>query len=477
MLMGLWRQDLVDEISEHIDRTRQEAWGVPDLSSNVFKGVSQQLSVLYDRWPTVDNSSGADELVKRGGLVDKSGLWTTMARFQETTIGLRENLMHVHASREGDILYRPVVPDRVVAWSKPETPDVPSGLAELRIRSRDRKQIWAWDVLDITNPDNPSWRVLEPNGPGRVVLPADGNEVEFSLFGTDVSDEFIIHNGVRGARVGKDYPSRFSDGEPFLPYTLFHASQTGDSLWDPWEWLEVVRGSMTAAVLYTFFVHCVRDCSWPQRWAINLILQGAGVDSAGEKGRRKSIPTDPSSLLMFETLDDLQGLLGQFEPGADPEKLAESISGFEQRVAVYAGVAPADIQRTSSQARSGYAIAITNAGKREAQRRFAPQFRRGDLNNMAITAALLNRATGSTFPEAGYNIRYPTIPLSAEEMKALREDVLEKLDRNLISLVDAHMVFNPGITRETAIKELQRVKLENALIDNAEIIAAARGAA
>ena len=53
MLCGQWLQDLQDEISNHIPESRQAAWGVPDMSSNIFKASVDALCGLYVEPPTV----------------------------------------------------------------------------------------------------------------------------------------------------------------------------------------------------------------------------------------------------------------------------------------------------------------------------------------------------------------------------------------------------------------------------------------
>tara|TARA_R100001594_G_scaffold138820_1_gene182720 strand:- start:415 stop:666 length:252 start_codon:yes stop_codon:yes gene_type:complete len=75
---------------------------------------------------------------------------------------------------------------------------------------------------------------------------------------------------------------------------------------------------------------------------------------------------------------------------------------------------------------------------------------------------MLNRATGSTLPETGYTVRFQSVPLSPQERDSIRRDIMEKSAAGLMSVVDAYMALHPGIGRDRAITELQRIQRENA---------------
>jgi chromosome partitioning protein len=94
-------------------------------------------------------------------------------------------------------------------------------------------------------------------------------------------------------------------------------------------------------------------------------------------------------------------------------------------LATAAGLAPTELQRTSGSAKSGYAISLSQDGKRTAQRKYVMQFRDADERLVAISATLYNRAMGTQFPEGGYSVHYREIPLSPEELASAREDMDE----------------------------------------------------
>ena len=221
-------------------------------------------------------------------------------------------------------------------------------------------------------------------------------------------------------------------------------------------------GTLSSAVLGSFYVHCVRDNSWPQKWTVGVSVQGLEQVEGNLLGRRSAISTDPSSILMFQSDPDLQGqpLIGSFTY-SDPQKLLESISAYEYRFSTAAGIS-ADVIRQSGDPRSGYALSISRDGQRTASVRLAPQMRRGDEEMMSKCAMLCNRFLGCNLPEDGYRVKYNSLPLSPNELKAQREDVVQKLSAGLISPIDALKILNPDLDDIEARRELERIRKERA---------------
>ena len=257
---------------------------------------------------------------------------------------------------------------------------------------------------------------------------------------------------------GAAYPYRRSSGEPVLPYVLFHAESTG-KLFDPFNWREVVEGSLQSALLMTFFTHCARQSSWPQRYAVGVRIPNAEIHDTDGGARRARVPVDPTSLLMFEADTDGQPMVGQFNPSADLDTMLTSIMQYEHRVAAWAGISAADLQRQASgTARSGYALSVTNSAKREAQRKYAGVFRAGMTALIEISAILLNSAEGLALPEEGYSIRFESIPKSADEMKAARENVLALMEAGLMDKLSAYQALNQGTSRREARDQLMSIR-------------------
>ncbi len=410
LLYGEWEQDLKTAIEKRVGRNRARAWGCPDLSANTFKAACSQLAVLYDRGVKVTHQdvAAAEELTRQ---LDIIGYWPAMQRVQRDTIGLREMLCRVDVVTLDDgsrqLVHRHVPPDLVTAEADPENPDQPLLIEELTVRDGS----WCWEKLDIRNAANPSY-----------TLRIGQNEEVYA---------------------GAAYPYRWADGRPYLPYVVYHAAKTG-KIFDYTELQEVVNGTINSAVNYTFWAHCLDTASHPQRYVAGLTL--AGTESQGE-GDSPVIESDPAFVLQFQPSHMATGQMqiGQWGPGADVDKLLDAIATYERRVAGFAGISPADIQRVSGDPRSGYALAITRESQREAQRRFAPQFSVADVEMLSKSASLL------ALPETGWRIEYGAIPLSPDEMEAQRRDVLEQVNAGLLTKVDGWLRLNPGKTREEAV--------------------------
>lgn len=461
MLEGVWRDDLLRRRQDMVGAVRSDAWGDPSLSINVFRGIVQELAVLYDREPEIshDPPPGTDiEPFDTDGLANAirlAGLWPMMQRVQRLCLGLREMLVRVHVDDRGRLRYRPVPPNSVIAASFLDDPSRPVMVQELRKRTHPDtgRPIWTIDYLDVSDPDAPIYRVHKAD-PG-------------VKLGEDLSPLFLATaDNPSGDFSGDAYPYRrrpivndageiLDLGRPVLPFVLYHAEHSGDRLFDPFDWIELVEASLDLAVLQQMLIHSFKDASWPQRWIANLRPAGASVIDTPQDSRRMQVVSDPATILMLETPTDLednvgQPMVGQFQAGADVTKLEETLSNMIARVAQDAGVPPSDVQRLGGTARSGAAISLTNEGKRKAQRKYRSAFQAGDEQLVTLSAILLNRATGSRFPEGGYIVHHREIPLSPEELKARREHHLELYQAGLITRTRAIMEIFPGTTKREA---------------------------
>ena len=445
MLLGVWEKDLERKLEKYLDPQRRAAWGGVDLSSNVFKSITSQLACLFDKQPTVFHPSGAAELIAPGGAIDKAGLWPMMANFQAKVLGLREYAMRVNYDPKFGLRYRPVAPCDMVAHALPENPDTPTRIEELRLREHPKTghPMWTWDVLDVSDPKAPIYEIREAMNDGM------GGDLTKLFVGRELSGDF--------------YPYRKNDevGTPCLPYVLFHAESTG-KLFDAFSWREVVEGSLSSALLMSFFTHSARQASWPQRYAVGVRIPGAEVLDMEGQGRRARVPVDPTSLLLFEADTEGQPMVGQFQPAADIDTMLTSIIQYEHRVASWCGISSAALQREQAgTARSGYALSVTNEGKREAQRRYENQMRRGMLELISISAVMINGAEGLTLHEDGYSIRFESVPKSPDELKADREHALALIDAGLMDKIAAYQSLNPGTTRDAAIRALEEIRTVN----------------
>ena len=436
MLDGAWEQDLQNRVAREVGRERADAWGIAKTTSMPLVSICRETAALYLTEPEV-RVGDTPIYGPFAQAITASGLWPRMPRFQAMTIGLRECAWRVSVLPTGEIQYRPVFPDMLIAEGSDDQPDTPYEVKEMRYRD---EYGWCWDYLciDPTDPEGPEYQVIQVS---------TGLDISIEVLGGDFS--------------GSNYPYRRSDGTPILPYVLYHAESLGDRLWN-WRgnW-ETVQACLDLGVNNTFLGHVLRDASFPHRYTLDCGFVGAIPAGADSFSQRVEVIADPAVIMRAEsTQEGRQPMIGQFQAGADPAALEGVISSIANRIAIDAGLPPADIQRMGGTARSGYAIALSNEGKRAAARRYAPVFRRADEQLISTTAVLYNRATGSALPELGYQITYKDLPLSPEELQARRANVIELMGAGLLSRTRAYMELNPGMTEASAVNELARIDAE-----------------
>jgi hypothetical protein len=86
----------------------------------------------------------------------------------------------------------------------------------------------------------------------------------------------------------------------------------------------------------------------------------------------------------------------------------------------------------------------------------------GDEELLTKSAILANRFLGTSLPESGYRVSYHSIPLSPEEMRAQREDIIQKMSAGLMSPVQAIMLMFDDMDEREAIDYLLKVRAEKA---------------
>ena len=176
----------------------------------------------------------------------------------------------------------------------------------------------------------------------------------------------------------------------------------------------------------------------------------------GTRGQRVEVVTDPTTILMLDAAMEQQPQVGQFAASVDVSVLESTIGAIAHRLATDAGLAPSELQRTSGSARSGYAISLSAEGKRSAQRRYIMQFKDADERLVSVSATLVNRAFGTTFPEGGYSVHYREIPLSPDELTSRREHVLAMMDAGLMDRVEALRYFG-SLSEQDAVARLAAI--------------------
>lgn len=446
MMTGNWLTDLQQHLSEHFAVIRQEALGKPDLSTNILLSMVEQIAKLYTTTPVLhipDLTPERKAFVIKS--IDDSGWWSMAEEHQQYTLAIREGFVRPSITDDGP-LYRQVTPDVVVASAPSTNPDIPDWFIEARLRDIDDKKVWTWDQYDVRDPDDPSYRIITAETPHK--------DVTEKVTGSSQSGEMYPYRWTQGDRADK----------PFLPYSTYHAKRTG-KLWNGMSGLEAIEGTLTVAVLWTFWLHNVRDASWTQKYSMDSYLRGIGDDGENLHARRQTVVVDPASIMQFASDGD-HPVVGTLPPAIDPKTLGEALSSYERRLGVYFGISPNDFE-ASGQAESGYAISLKREAVREMQRGFEPEFRRGDIDLMEKTAAMMNRSGKADFPwpETGWGISYPGLPRTTVEILAGIDRMRGLREIGLTSLVDDYMDLHPGVTREQALEELIRIKKETRALE------------
>lgn len=443
LLNGEWAGDLEEALNRHVRAERRDAWGIAEMSRNPFRSLANQVGgTLYQTPPTVRGVAGSDALIKA---VEDAGFWSLMQTFSTDLVGLREGLIRVDWSERGGLLIQPIPVELAHVEALPEAPDVPALVEVIQQRTDPAtgKPVWVWEVLDVRDLASPK----------QLILSADRKK--------DLTADYL-----GGPKSGPNYQYRDSTGRPYLPIVMYHADRTG-RLWNHRYGLEAVLGTLTVGVLLTFWLHGFKDGSFVTVALVNGKITGLEVETKGDDGetivtRTNVISVEPGSFVEVSPIEpNLQPSVIQLQPGFNPSDAMAAIGAFESGLAEYAGVSPADLVRTGADPRSGVSLLVSRSGLRSAQARFEPQLRRGDVAILETVAKVLNGATGTSFPESGYAVSYPSLPLSADEVQGLREDTLTKVGAGLLSKVDAYIRFNPGVSREQAINELRRIQTEN----------------
>jgi hypothetical protein len=474
MLEGTWSRLLAERSQQVLGATREAMQADPSLSLNPFKSVCRALSVLYDGAPTIQHAiASADDLRNLTRKIAAAGLWPMMQRVQQYTLGLREMMVHAAVDpATGALRFRAVYPDMVYARASEDRPDEPVRIEELRARSaaylrskgvavapnvQNADDVWTVDVYDISGPTAFHAVHLLGGAPTGGQGWAIGADITGQLYGAPLAGEAYPWRATPTQAAIEAADGETPLGAPVLPYVLYHAAPNGDRIWDPYEWIEIVDGTLTVGVLNGFLLHTFAEASWPQKYIIGGAPVGAAVtmDDGNSGERRAYIPSDPTSILIVEPLPGFVGQpsAAQFQPGGDIAVQEQVLGNMVSALMESAGISPSDVQRLSGNARSGAAIALTNEGKRELQRRYQAVFEASDQRLVRLCAILLNRysdtlelaaedagtpiPTRYRFPEGGYSLTYPRIPRSPDELKAHREHVFAMLDRGMLTDAEA----------------------------------------
>jgi hypothetical protein len=181
-----------------------------------------------------------------------------------------------------------------------------------------------------------------------------------------------------------------------------------------------------------------------------------GLVARGDAGGEPSwIEADPAMALMIKNASpQVAAAIAQWSAGGDPDVILDSIMRYASSVASDFDLVPTDFARNHTDARSGYAITVSREGQRNAQRRYTPQFERGDRQMLEIVAALWRGETGEALPETGWSVHYRGLPLSIEERTTRAELLAAEVELGTKTVVQAKALIEQ-ITEEQARERLR----------------------
>jgi hypothetical protein len=466
MLRGTWVEYLEKAIRAHVPNVRRIAWGPQDMTSNVFRGVASEVGgAPYLVEPIVTGPSGSEALIGRSqdSILTAAGYWQLMQGACEDLVGLREVGMRLAYSADGGLVADPVPPHLLEVTAPSWAPMSPTKVSCLDLREHPQRAgayLWTRETWDITDPMAPSYRITDATKAGAA---ADITELFARVDGQPASSATLS---------GEGYDWRWTQGEqknrPFIPVSVYHAMRRA-SFFDAWYGVEAVAGSLTLAVLHTWWVHCIRDGAIATVLIIDGIPAGIQIEEPAKDGDSETPPVawvaiEAGAFNLMSSIGDKQVQVHQLRPQADPLQLIQAIQAFEQRVALYAGVSASDLVRQSGDPRSGYALSVSSEGKRKASRRLEPQLRAGDLQVLSMAAALANRSSGLALPETGYAIRYCQVQDTPEEQKAMLDQVERELRLGLLTRSDAIQRLHPDWNAQQIAAYLLQVANDRAAI-------------
>ena len=439
MLEGLWEDDITRRLNEKLTPGRAVNLGRPTQSLNLFQSAVRQIAVQHDDVCGISNEQlDANSELTFTTLVKDSHLHSIWQKNTEYVIGLRENMVRIDQF-ENSIRYHIATPNTVITEHADGDTNKMVVVKEMTYFEVEGEDIAGWAVWDIKNAFAPRFYVLDE----------EENDITSKVILGIPEDDNVA------------YPSTWiwfdEVGMPFLPWVKYRAQHTCHQ-WDPYAWSELAHASIDVAILWTAWNKVVLDASWAQRWVIDLMIQGLGQNDASGTA---TLECDPTSIIALKSGNDKTGSTGQWEPGADPQVLANAILQFQSSVLSNIGIHPADIEASGS-AQSGIAIQLKRSAQRRLANRMLPQFRAGDTELLEKTALIYNLMMGeSILPTSGWSISYRLPAASVDEFIAELDRDKQLIELGLMSKVQLMMKYRPELSREQALGELRRIQLEN----------------
>jgi len=460
---------------------RADVMRLASTSWNVGRHVVDEMAVLYSEspeGPTVVGPGGQAEpdLLGRYGLLQRSPLWAMADRHQRWTLTHWSSARHYKLRTYGNQVHLDVelVHPGFLSGQRSRVDPLRPGflqrwapLRKLNADPKDPRSIeWVactYDLNGVFGPD-PTYSIRDSKG-------------------DDVSDQYLTDDDGKpcGPMVGSAYTKwwSYSDGRPLIPYGITYRRMGSAELF-PCEGWELWDLTVETAVRLSFSDHAFRNAAFPLRWIANATLRGVKriERSRNNDGKQQAQEytqwtPDPTRLMVLDSAEGDESTArppiqtGEFGPGAEPLDMLKYIQQQATMGAEREGIAAADLQRTTGGGiASGYAISLSHEGQRKQQRRFTPSFKRSDEHDVGMVAAMHNRAHGTRWAERGYDVSYPAVALSIEELSSLRDQLDWELTKGFI-LEHQAMARLRGISDEAAEGIWRRNKQEQRRLQQA----------
>lgn len=456
-----------DWAQQHLSKEQLATWGPMDTSTNPLGDYARQLSSPghYTLRPRVTHADPASmPLLQEGGVLDRSKIWASLQHVHYMVLGLGDWVVVPEITETG-LCWRHVNPANVYAMTTPDAPGRWVGLWELRLRCLTdsmgkMKDVYTWDVWDLSDPENPSLRVYEATHDGGLGVERSAEVLTYMADGEP-------H---RGAIVGPAYAWRYADGRPYIPHCRYTAWETGEA-WNAWMFRGVYRGSLNAILFRTYSGRAALDAVGRMIITVGVKPPGVGASDAGGSAPTRRIQVTPGMWAVCDVDPGTQPMLWEVGPGQNLEILDRFAGTYAAGLGARYGLGTGEAVRSSGNPWSAAALFVTEKDRLQEAERSEPTFRDADLSMLRKVAALLRVAGLGLYPEDGYSITYTRPPPSPEMQRSQREDLDWRRKEGLISPVDAMITLNPGMSREAAAAEIIRVKVESARL-NREINAA-----
>lgn len=442
-------EDVEIEAEKHIARyipaNRRSKWGPPDTSSLPLAVVSRAMSTPghYAQEPALDGP-GADTV---SALVTAGGLWQLAQHAEYLAYGMGSCLRLIDLpSSLGRLTYDAIPHHYVWAVAHPDDRRVPIAIFRLRRRTFKRKASaepergYAWDVHSVEDPAAPFFGIF--------IAEADG------VIGEDVTDQFLPVESL--PMIGDAYPWR-DDAGPFLPYEIHRREDTGDMFnWQLGK--SACLGTLNAILLATVTNHVAINSSGSNKLIAGGKPKGAQVTTGADGQRRIAIQMEFGEI-GFLDFDEGVSALSVVDVGnsGNLATLDEYHRNYTSKIATDLGVPPSDPSMKGANPMSASALQITNAEKRNEQRRMAPLCRAVDAATLRKSIALARRAGLLDGDPGAVTVRYHEIEKAPEELRSENEATDWDLSHGQRSAIDVYMERNPGVSREAAIDALARI--------------------